>query len=83
MFKKLLWGFAFAMTVTNAAYAGPNDGIRPGPSAPSWLQPTPPRAPYALTGQGTKSTVPPKRSSCRTRMPRQIGNKVTIDSCER
>lgn len=83
MFAKLLWGFTFAMTVANAAYAGPNDGIRPGPAAPRWLQPASPRAPYALTGPNRKITDPPKRWSCRTRIARQIGNKVTIDSCER
>lgn len=80
MFEKLMVGLMVVVSVAGAASAGLNDGIRPGPSAPQWLQPAQPRAPYALTGS---STIKGSRRSERngwTRETRQIGNKVTIDS---
>lgn len=84
MLTRLAWGFAIAMTVTSAAYAGPNDGIRPGPSAPRWLQPRAPSQPYALTGSSEASRKARRPTSTGwTRRTRQIGNKVTIDSFER
>lgn len=84
MFAKLTVGFMVALSVATAANAGLNDGIRPGPSAPQWLQPAQPsHAPYALTGStATKSSRRSEQHSW-TRETRQIGNKVTIDSYTR
>lgn len=79
MVMKLVVGFMVAVSVASAANAGLNDGIRPGPSAPQWLQPAQPRAPYALTGS---RPIPTSRRGEQnwTREMRQFGNKVTIDS---
>lgn len=67
----------------SAAYAGLNDGIRPGPSPAAWLSPAMPKAPaYALSG----SSKPARREQHSTgwqRQTRQIGNKITVDTFSR
>lgn len=83
MFAKLLVGLTVVVGVATAANAGLNDGIRPGPSAPQWLQPTQPRAPYALTGSSASDRPRRGQPSAWTRETRQLGNKVTIDSYSR
>jgi hypothetical protein len=67
-----------AIGLAGAAYAGLNDGIRPGPSAPQWGQPARPRAPYALTGSTSVQRNPRDRQGW-TRQAQQFGGKVTAD----
>ncbi len=80
MFAKFVVGLVVAVSLTSAASAGLNDGIRPGPSAPQWLLPAQPRAPYALTGSSRTNTPRRGAQSTWTRETRQFGNKVTVDS---
>jgi hypothetical protein len=76
--RALLVSFA-VIAVASTAFAGLNDGIRPGPSPSPWLwkvgsEP----APYALAGRTTRE---PDREW--TRELRQLGTKVFVDAYRR
>ena len=79
--KRIAAFLSFILTLgSGAAYAGLNDGIRPGPSPAPWLLPAAPKAPaYALTGSARRPRTD-HRASGWTRETRQIGTKIVVDT---